>query len=159
MVNYVKGNLLDSNCDYICHQVNCQGVMGSGIARQIRERWPWVFVSYHACCNRSKNKGESPLGEIWGVAIDRDNRDAQWVINMFAQDTFGYTGTRFTSYDAFASCLTKMRDRLPTDKSIGFPKNIGCGLGGGNWKVISALIEEILGPTHDVYIYEFEEGA
>jgi O-acetyl-ADP-ribose deacetylase (regulator of RNase III) len=46
MIHYVKGNLLDSNCDYICHQVNCQGVMGSGIARQIRERYPVVYLYY-----------------------------------------------------------------------------------------------------------------
>ena len=156
MIHYVKGNLLDSNCDYICHQVNCQGVMGSGIARQIRERWPWVFTSYHAYCNRYKNEGKSPLGTIWGVAIDHDNRSQQWVVNMFSQETFGYYGGRFTSYDAFAKCLERMRDNLHKDKTIGFPKNIGCGLGGGNWNVISALIEEILGETHDVYIYEYE---
>jgi hypothetical protein len=47
-----------------------------------------------------------------------------------------------------------MRDRLPKDKTIGFPKNIGCGLGGGSWKVISTLIEEILGYEYKVYIYE-----
>lgn len=156
MVNYVKGNLLDSDCDYICHQVNCRGVMGSGIARQIRERWPWVFTSYRTYWERCKNKDESPLGTIWGVAINRDNRDSQWVVNMFSQETFGYYGGRFTSYDAFAKCLELMRDNLPKDKTIGFPKNIGCGLGGGNWKIISALIEEILGPTHNVYIYEYE---
>ena len=44
MVNYVKGNLLESDCDYICHQVNCQGVMNSGIARQIREKWPIIIT-------------------------------------------------------------------------------------------------------------------
>jgi hypothetical protein len=75
---------------------------------------------------------------------------------MFSQDTFGYDGSRFTSYDAFATCLTAMRDRLHTNETIGFPKNIGCGLGGGNWKVISALIEEILGEDYEVYIYELE---
>lgn len=156
MVKYVKGDLLKSDCDYICHQVNCQGVMGSGIARQIREKWPWVFHSYHRCCDRHAGKTSELLGNIWGVAIDHDNLNPQWVINMFSQDNYGYDGTRFTSYDAFAECLKAMRDRLPKDKTIGFPKNIGCGLGGGNWKVISTLIEEILGETHDVYIYELE---
>lgn len=157
MIHYVKGNLLDSDCDYICHQVNCQGVMNSGVARQIRERWPWVFTSYHAYCERCKIEGESPLGTIWGVVIDRDNRSRQWVVNIFGQETFGYYGGRFTSYDAFTKCLTAMRERLPRDKSIAFPKNIGCGLGGGNWKVISALIEEILGDEYEVYIYELED--
>lgn len=154
MVTYVKGNLLDSDCDYICHQVNCHGVMGAGIAKQIRDRWPWVFVSYHEYCNRCKNRNESPLGEIWGVSIGRDNRNDQWVINMFSQESFGYYGGQFTSYDAFTKCLTTMADRLPRDKTIGFPKGIGCGLGGGNWTIISAMIEEILGKDYDVYIYE-----
>lgn len=157
MIHYVKGNLLDTDCDYICHQVNCKGVMNSGVARQIREKWPWVFASYSEYCNRYKNRNESPLGEIWGVSIVRANRSNQWVINMFAQETFGYYGGRFTSYDAFEQCLIAMRDRLYKDKTIAFPKNIGCGLGGGNWKVISALIEEILGEDYEVYIYERED--
>ncbi len=150
MVHYVIGNLLTSNCDYICHQVNCQGVMGAGIAKQIREKWPWVYTSYHACCERCRNRGESPLGNIWGVA-----NGSQWVVNMFAQDDIGYYGERFTSYDAFAKCLEAMRDRLPKGKTIGFPKGIGCGLGGGNWKIISTMIEEILGRDYEVYVYEY----
>ena len=155
MIHNVIGNLLTSNCDYICHQVNCQGVMGSGIAKQIREKWPWVFDSYRAYCDRCKSRGESPLGAIWGVAIDSDIRSSRWVVNMFGQDNYGYYGGRFTSYDAFAKCLEHMRDNLPKDKTIGFPKNIGCGLGGGNWNVIYALIEEILGKDYEVYIYEY----
>jgi O-acetyl-ADP-ribose deacetylase (regulator of RNase III) len=155
MIHYVKGDLLDSDCHYICHQVNCQGVMGSGIAKQIRERWPWVFSSYHEYCSRHLGKTDELLGEIWGVRINDSTN--QWVVNMFSQDKYGYDGSRFTSYDAFAECLTTMINRLPRGSTIGFPKNIGCGLGGGNWKVISALIEEILGEDFDVYIYELED--
>lgn len=155
MVNYVKGNLLESNCDYICHQVNCQGVMNSGIAKQIRERWNNVFVSYRKRCDWYKSRDVSPLGRIWGVPINVNNID-RYIVNMFSQDSYGYDGSCFTSYDAFAHCLEVMKIWVPRDKTIGFPKNIGCGLGGGNWKVISALIEEILGETHEVYIYEWE---
>lgn len=157
MINFVKGNLLDSNCDYICHQVNCKGVMGSGIARQIRERWPWVYASYRAYCDRHKYTDDSPLGNIWGVKIDHANRNPQWVVNMFAQEDFGHDGSRYTSYDAFTKCLEAMRNRLPKDKTIGFPKGIGCGLGGGNWKAIYALIEDILCDDFEVFIYELEE--
>ena len=154
MVNYVKGNLLESDCDYICHQVNCQGVMGSGIARQIREKWPEVYWSYRDAYEQYR------LGDVHrllgSVDIAMVTCSTQTVLNMFAQDTFGYDGERYTSYDAFARCLEEIAKIVPKDKTIGFPKNIGCGLGGGNWKVISALIEEILGETHEVYIYELE---
>lgn len=153
MIHYVKGNLLDSDCDYICHQVNCQGVMNSGIAKQIRERWPWVFTSYRNYCCEYNLKNSELLGNIWGVAIkDTD----QWVVNMFAQDKYGYDGMRYTSYDAFERCLNAMRARLPRDKTIGFPKNIGCCRGGANWNIISTMIEEVLGKDFEVYIYEWD---
>lgn len=45
-VHYKTGNLLDAPVDYICHQVNCQGRMASGIAKRIRERWPVVYDAY-----------------------------------------------------------------------------------------------------------------
>lgn len=152
MVHNVIGNLLDSNCDYICHQVNCQGVMGSGIAKQIRERWPEVYYSYEDTCKNSWKYGERLLGT---VDIAMLSSSTQTVLNMFAQNTCGYDGARYTSYDAFSDCLHEIKLIVPKDKTIGFPKNIGCGLGGGNWKVISALIEEILGKDYEVYIYEY----
>ena len=34
----VKGNLLEADVDVIMHQVNCKGVMGAGVARQIRQK-------------------------------------------------------------------------------------------------------------------------
>lgn len=162
MVKYVKGNLLDSGCDYICHQVNCQGVMNSGIAKQIRERWPEVYAFYRDRWEKTYHAGQAGglyatdimLGSIDIVAL-HDNTGRQ-VINMYSQARYGYDGSRFTSYDAFAKALEKIRMSTSYNDTIGFPKNIGCGLGGGNWKVISALIEEILGDYRDVYIYEYD---
>lgn len=156
MIHYVKGNLLDSDCDYICHQVNCQGVMGSGIAKQIRERWPEVYESYRRYCDTYHFDADDLLGGADIMPIEDGTRS---VINMFAQNKYGYDGARYTSYDAFDECLRTIRWLVPANKgiSIGFPKNIGCGLGGGNWKVISALIEAILGEDYEVYIYELED--
>ena len=157
MVNYVKGNLLDSACDYICHQVNCQGVMGSGVARQIRERWPEVYEDYYHHCEgwfSPEDTRHSVFGTIDIVKL-RDG-SGRHVVNMYAQSNYGYDGKRYTSYDAFASTLCYITEKVPRGNEIAFPKNIGCGLGGGNWKVISALIEEILGDDYDVYIYEYD---
>lgn len=153
MVTHIKGNLLDSDCDVICHQVNCQGVMRSGIAKQIRERWPKVYEVYRNTYEQQLRSWESVsslLGNIDMVHIGNN----KWVFNMYAQHRYGYDGKRYTSYDAFVDCLEQIRDRTRPDEKIGFPKNIGCGLGGGDWNIISALIEEILGEEHDVYIYE-----
>lgn len=153
MITYLKGNLLDSDCDYICHQVNCRGVMGAGIAKQIRERWPEVYDSYrdfHEDCIWQKRE---MLGKVDFAPIFNTK---QTVINMFCQDNIGYDGNRYTSYDAFATALYNIMYRVDEGAVIGFPKCIGCGLGGGNWAVISALIEEVLGQDYDVRIYELE---
>ena len=35
----INGDLLNANTDFICHQVNCQGKMNSGVAKAIRNKW------------------------------------------------------------------------------------------------------------------------
>ena len=39
--------------------------------------------------------------------------------------------------------------------SIALPP-LGCGLGGLNWSDVKALIEEILGPIHDLDVFVYE---
>ncbi len=151
MVNYVKGDLLESNCDYICHQVNCQGAMGSGIAGQIRKRFPEVYASYAELC---MNVGSRRLLGTFDIVGTKGDVTYD-VISIFGQYNYGYNGDRYTSYDAFARALETLHDWIEPGKTIGFPKGIGCGLGGGNWNVISALIEEYLGKDYEVYIYEY----
>jgi O-acetyl-ADP-ribose deacetylase (regulator of RNase III) len=146
-VHYKFGNLLDAPVDYICHQVNCQGRMGSGIAKQIRERWPVVYDSYIQVAHPVW------LGCTQKVVIN----DKQTVINMFAQEHYGYDGKRYTSYDAFWSCLGEIKEQVPKGSKIGFPYKIGCGLGGANWQVIFQMIMEVLGEDYQVYIYTLEE--
>lgn len=149
MVHYIKGNLLDSKENYICHQVNCQGRMGSGVAKQIREKWPAVYDIYRQYAN-SENLGRISSASIVG------NIPIQTVINMYAQNTYGYDGCRYTSYDAFWSCLGEIRKRVPKDATIAFPDHIGCGLGGADWEVIRTMIAQAL-DDYEVYIYKLEE--
>lgn len=157
------GNLLDAPVDYICHQVNCQGRMGSGIAKQIRERWPIVYEQYMAGFKAIEEESvkwedqldvsEVLLGRLQQIKVN----DKQTVINMFAQQYYGYDGKRYTSYDAFWACLGGIRDSVPKGSKIGFPAKIGCGLGGANWEVIFRMIEQVLGDEYEVYIYMLEE--
>ena len=167
MVHYKTGNLLDAPVDYICHQVNCQGRMGSGIAKQIKERWPVVYDQYIAAFKEREEEVVKLCGQ-WETQIDVSETllghlqqipvsDTQTVINMFAQQWYGYDGKRYTSYDAFWACLGGIRDSIPKGSKIGFPMGIGCGLGGANWEVISTMIEEVLYKDFDVYIYQLEE--
>ena len=40
------GDVLNTDCRIVAHQVNCQGVMGGGLARQIRDRYLDVYTKY-----------------------------------------------------------------------------------------------------------------
>ena len=51
MLIHKKCDLFESGADMICHQVNCMGVMGSGVAKQVKERYPKVFEEYVNWCN------------------------------------------------------------------------------------------------------------
>ena len=166
MVHWEHGDLLASDCTYICHQVNCQGRMGSGIAKQIKERWPVVYDAYISAYKDREDEilrncggfehmpdvSETLLGYLQKVPVNEE----QVVINMFAQQYYGYDGKRYTSYDAFWACLGGIRDSVPKGSKIGFPWQIGCGLGGANWEVIMTMIEEVLAEDFEVYIYILE---
>ena len=159
MVQFVKGNLLESNCDYICHQVNCQGKMNSGIAKQIREKWPIVYKNYMEKYNILNGVSGALLGDIQIVGLWEDYYATdfhQSVINMFSQEHYGYDGRRYTSYDAFWNCLNLIKRTVPKGKTIGFPKKIGCDRGGANWPVILEMITEVLGIEYKVFIYYLE---
>ena len=159
MVQFVKGNLLESNCDYICHQVNCQGKMNSGIAKQIREKWPIVYKNYIEKYNILNGVSGALLGDIQIVGLWEDYYATdfhQSVINMFSQEHYGYDGRRYTSYDAFWNCLNLIKRTVPKGKTIGFPKKIGCDRGGANWPVILEMITEVLGVEYKVFIYYLE---
>ena len=157
-VDYIEGNLLNADTQYICHQVNCQGKMNSGIAKSIREKWPNVYDKYIEAFNYAKgltliNISDYLLGSIDIVEVEKDKN----VINMFAQEYYGYDGRRYTSYDAFWSCLGEIKTNIPKGSTIAFPDHIGCCRGGANWEVIRTMIEVVLGWDYKVYIYKLEE--
>ena len=116
----------------------------------------------HQNDNYQYSPADAMLGSIQIVPLyDKYNlvkaHEHQYVINMAAQNSYGYDGQRYTSYDAFWSCLNKIKDSVPKGTTIGFPKNIGCCRGGANWNIIKIMIEEVL-KDYEVYIYEYNEN-
>lgn len=166
MVIHIDGDLLEvqqtMNLDVICHQVNCQGKMASGIAKQIRDTYPQVYDAYKAKYDAVVQYGSHiMLGDIQFVALYEDfMKDIKHpkVCNMFAQNNFGYDGKRYTSYDAFWICLNKIKQSLQPGSTIGFPYKIGCDRGGANWNIIEAMIREVLDEDFVVYIVHYNGG-
>lgn len=168
MVTFHNGNILDSGADIICHQVNCQGAMNSGVAKAIRQKWPKVYTEYKAKCDYEEatvndlyGQYENPidwseclLGDIQVVLVEENKA----VINMFAQQYYGYDQKRYTSYDAFWYCLGRIKRIINPEKTIAFPARIGCVRGGANWNVILTMIEEVLGADYNIEIWDYDKG-
>lgn len=164
MRNYilVEGNLLDANTDFICHQVNCQGKMASGIAKSIRERYPDVYKHYMLMWDaHQKGLVEPPqlLGKAQYVPIyNYDNfKQPYYCINMFAQDKYGYNGKQYTSIEAFKSCLEQI-NLWAKDRTVAFPWKIGCVRGGANWEEVLPLILTLLTDVKEIYFYRLDLG-
>ncbi|MBO5000015.1 MAG: macro domain-containing protein [Bacteroidaceae bacterium] len=139
VVNYT-GNVFDTGAHVICHQVNCKGVMGGGIALTIKRKYPSVFSAYKAMCK--KMTPESLLGKIQPCICG--GAKEIWIINMFAQNEFG-TDKRQTDYEAFEACCRELREWaiLNGHKKIAMPHGIGCGLAGGDWNVVLNILKKV----------------
>ena len=97
MISYIKGDITKSDCNYICHQVNCQGKMNSGVAKTIRTKWPRVYEEYYEMYKQFREQNQSPLK----ITLISDISKNQKVANMFAQEFYGYNGQRYTDYEAY----------------------------------------------------------
>lgn len=148
MIRIVEENLLEAKEEYICHQVNCQGVMGSGVALQIKKKYPQAYEDYVALCNGTNN---AILGYEQYVKIDNSNK---CIVNLFGQDKYGY-GKRQTNYIALIMAITSVLDRV--DGSIAIPYNMGCDRGGGDWNKLYFILEVLAEDfKYDIVIYKFK---
>ena len=154
VIKHIKCDIFESGADVICHQVNCRGVMGRGVAKQVREKYPWVYDEYKEWCDRLEKHGGILLGRIQTVPINENQR----VTNLYAQNRFGYDGKRYTNYMALKNCLVHVyRDFLNTGYTIAFPYFMSCARGGGDWNIVYKMIEDIFKDYDgDILICEYD---
>jgi hypothetical protein len=137
-----KGNVITAlkmgRVDFIMHCVNCQGVMNSGIAAEVKAEYPEVFAKYESLFPIEQSS--ELLGHVQVV---------NGVINIFAQDNYGRE-TRHFNYGAFLKGLLALITNSPLISHsafghnkvvIGVPKLIGCDRAGGNWEVVSEILQ------------------
>lgn len=166
MIHEIKGDLLEEfrkgTVNIIGHQANCHCVMGSGIAKQIREQFPEAFYA-DKDTETYYPSPESKLGES-----SYEEVDAGVIFNLYGQ--FNYLPrVRQTNYEALYKSLDGMfrfidrefkkgRWNNKTPPTFGFPKLMGCGLAGGDWRIVRPMIDVIFeGSGYDVYIVEWDK--
>lgn len=153
----VKGCLLDAfdrgDVTHIGHCVNCQGVMGSGIAKSIKERYPAVYSLYETFHEGVKTE-QHVLG--FNLVSHPEYPYDRTIHNLHGQCYYG-TSKRHLNYGALAEALFGMEKKLTFNgamsASVGFPYKMGCDRAGGDWEIVEEMIKFIF-RDHNVTIYK-----
>lgn len=138
-MKFKKGNLLDATETLIAHGCNAQGVMGSGVAKYVREKWPEAYEEYHDLCEEYEGRRDELLGSNHYFTVGED----QVLVNAITQVTYGEG--KQARYTAVVDCLVvAIEDYWVEGETIqvAIPL-IGCGLGGLKWEVLKELLEEV----------------
>lgn len=131
----------------IPHGVNCQGVMGSGVAKAIKEKWPEVYSLF-----KKNGTGKEMLGKAYYIPVS----ERVWVVNCYTQEFYGRDGKQYASLEAVQSALKSVFGFAATnDLPVCMPK-IGCGLGGLDWDTEVMPIVAHLSSVHDISVYVYE---
>lgn len=132
-IEYVEGSLLDSSEPVIAHGCNAQGVMRSGVAKDIRAMYPTAFKDYRTVYELQGNKLH--LGQV--IATRTLERT---ILNIVSQEYYGRNpNVVYVSYDAIEKAILRINEMGYV--RVAFPK-IGAGLANGNWERISNIIEQ-----------------
>jgi O-acetyl-ADP-ribose deacetylase (regulator of RNase III) len=133
----IYGDLLEAEEDILGHQVNCQGVMGSGIAAQFRKKYAAVYEGYKDFCY-----GKDPRQLLGACQLITTGKKT--VANLFGQLEYGREPVVYTDYEALRRALQHLKNHAQqNNQSVALPYLIGCGLANGDWNVVSGIIGEV----------------
>ena len=142
MLKHAKGNIIDMAeqglFDVVVHGCNCQNVMGSGIAKQLRDRYPGVYKADELATKQWKNP-VAKLGNFSSYAAYVKNPFL--IINAYTQVHYLPRGVDHFEYESFYLILRKL-ETLTLDGGVRFGlPYIGMGLAGGDKNRIIPMIE------------------
>lgn len=152
MINSINGDLLKTDYNILCHQVNPFGIMGAGIAYQIKSMYPAVFEQYKNLCRCNMDPGEL-LGVVQLVKV----KNTQYIANIFSQNGLGRF-KNLTNYTELELALSKIKGiAKERNLSVALPRKMGCDLAGGNWDLVYDIIERVF-DDYPVTIVNFNKN-
>jgi len=158
-LNYIKGDIFESNCSVLAHGCNCHNNWDAGIAVQMKKHFP---EAWRTDVKDTTWGDKEKLGGITWSYTTNSTGTHSLVFNLYSQYYYG-RGKQFSEI-AFRSALMRMKSALIHSQIggsisyqgciIGMPL-IGAGLTGGNWEEIAPIVEEIFGEkTINIFVYD-----
>jgi len=131
MISQGTGSIFNSNAEAIVNAVNCVGVMGAGLARAFKNRYPLMNEQYVLKCS---------LGLLRPGVMDLYILDAtkpKYIINFPTKDHWkDPSHLNFINLGRYE--LMRMVKNWKI-KSVAIPA-LGCGLGGLDWNDVKPAL-------------------
>lgn len=169
MIKTHKGDILQLKEGILVHGCNCQGVMGGGIAKLIRDKWLPVYDAYRQHHARTVLR----LGDTVNVGHQRWQQERAVsrhlhaltpvlpekliLVNAMSQHSYGREpGKVYVDYDAIGAAFSRVK-LIARDSGLAvhFPL-IGCGLANGRWQEVAEQIERALGSDIEANLWILE---
>ena len=137
MITYFNNeNLLNSDADVLVCTVNMVGVMGKGLALEVKRRWPEIENSYQLAIEN----GDLAIGRVWASRVG-DLFDDKLIL-LFPTKNHWKNPSRMSYIDrGLESLVSWISDN--NIKSIAIPP-LGCGNGGLSWLEVLPRIETVM---------------
>ncbi len=148
MIEFTQGNLLDANVDALVNTVNEHGVMGKGIARQFRERFPVSAAQYTEAAKR----GEIRVGRVYPTR-NESFVGPRWIIHFPTKRHWRHSSQRVWIQDGLRDLVRVIEEN--EIRSVAVPP-LGCGNGGLDWDIIKGDIVGALGGVAGVRALVYE---
>ena len=129
MIKIKIGNILDSKAKTLVNTVNCVGIMGKGIAKDFKIKFPEMFKQYKKKCERNEVKPGIPYiyKDLSGTRIINFPTKKHW--------------RNYTDLNDVIKGINIFIDRYKEwgVKSVAFPP-LGCGNGGLDWEYVGPIM-------------------
>lgn len=139
------GNILEQTSGIIVHGCNAKGVMGSGLAKQIKSKYPKAFADYKQHLSR-----RGPTSPSLGSVIFSNVNNQLIIANAITQENYGRDkSVVYVDYGAIESTFEIISSIA---KMVGFHLHypmIGAGLANGDWNRIDKIIDSVL-DSHEI---------
>jgi len=133
VIRYRDGSLFDAKVEALVNPVNCEGIMGAGLAKEFRTRFPEASESYMAACALAAlYPGRLHVYDYKAGSVPR------WIVHFPTKQSW----RRPSQFEWIAWGLERLATSIQKRgiRSIALPA-LGCGRGGLEWLTVR---EEII---------------
>jgi O-acetyl-ADP-ribose deacetylase (regulator of RNase III) len=141
-IQYQKGDIFESKAHVIVNTVNCQGIMGKGLALSFKQKYPAMFRVYQQECRTGKLRIGKPT--LYQESMP-------WILNFPTKDSWRANSKLEYLQKGLEFLVAHYRNA--GIKSIAFPK-LGALNGKLSWDEVGPMMARYLSQLDiDVFIY------